>query len=75
MGGKFTDTHPQFTVFVQGSFAPNVDGEIEFFEAGTTGVSNRKDTYADEDLTIVNPNPMPLDGFGRSVNPIFLDGS
>lgn len=75
MAGKFTDTHPQFTVFVQGSFAPNVDGEIEFFEEGTTGLSNRKDTYADEDLTIVNPNPMPLDGFGRSINPIFLDGS
>lgn len=77
MAGKYTDTHPQFTVFepTTGSFAPAADGEIEFFEVGTTGSGNRKDTFSDPDLTVVNPNPIDLDGFGRSINPIFLDGT
>lgn len=75
MAGKYTDTHPQFTVFVNGSFAPAADGEVEFFTVGNTGIGNRKDTYSDPALTIPNPNPVPLDGFGRSINPIFLLGS
>jgi hypothetical protein len=75
MVDKFVDTHPQFTIVKNGSFAPNADGEIEFFTVGNTGDSNRKNTFSDPDLTIPNPNPVPLDGNGRSVNPIFLDGS
>jgi len=75
MGGKYTDTHPQFTIFVNGVFSPAADGEVEFFTVGNTGAGNRKDTFSDPDLTVVNPNPMPLDSFGRSINDIFLEGT
>jgi len=76
MAGKFTDTHPQFTTFDStGGFAPNAGGEIEFFDVGTTGAGNRKDTFSDPALTIVNPNPLDLDGEGRTINPVFLDGT
>jgi len=72
---KYVDTHPQFTVVKNGSFAPNADGQVEFFEVGLTGDVNRRDTYSDAALTTVNPNPMTLDGNGRTVNPVFLSGN
>jgi len=77
MTARYTDQHPQFTVFDadSGNFAPNADGEVEFFTVGNTGVANRKDTYSDPALTTPNPNPVPLDDFGRSIVPIFLKGS
>ena len=81
MATKFVDTHPQFTVYVNGSFAPAADGEIEFFNVGTTGAANRRDTYnvpspSDPvDPSEINPNPVPLDGYGRSTVPIFLVGT
>jgi hypothetical protein len=75
MATRYTDQHPQFTVFVNGVFSPAADGEVEFFTVGNTGAGNRKDTFSDPDLTVVNPNPMPLDSFGRSINPIFLEGT
>jgi len=75
------DKHPQFTVYVNGSFAPAADGEIEFFDVGTTGDANRRYTYnvpnpSDPvDPSEINNNPVPLDGYGRSTVPIFLVGT
>lgn len=81
MASNFVNTHPQFTVVTNGSFAPASDGEIEFFTVGNTGAGNRKDTYnvpnpsTPADPSEINPNPVPLDGYGRSTVPIFLQGS
>lgn len=72
MAGRYTDQHPQF---LDDNGDPLADGSIEFFTVGNTGPSNRKETFSDVDLTVPNDNPIPLDGSGRSVNPIFLDGS
>jgi len=81
MASNFVNTHPQFTVLTNGSFAPASDGEIEFFTVGNTGAGNRKDTYnvpnpsTPPDASEKNPNPVPLDDYGRSTVPIFLQGS
>jgi len=72
MAGRYTDQHPQFS---DSNGVPLADGEIEFFIVGTTGVGNRKNTFSDVGLTTPNPNPISLDGSGRSINPIFLDGT
>lgn len=71
MSGLYTDLHPQF--LVNGSPASN--GSVEFFNVGTTGTSNRRDTFSDPELTILNSNPVNLDENGRSVSPIFLSGT
>lgn len=76
MTGRYTDQHPQFTVFTStGGFAPNAGGSVEYFTVGNTGDANRKDTFSDIDLTIVNANPLALDGNGRTVTAVFLNGS
>ena len=72
MTGRYTDQHPQFS---DSNGVPLAGGQIEYFTVGNTGVGNRKDTYSDPDLSVANPNPISLDGSGRSVNAIFLDGS
>jgi parallel beta-helix repeat protein len=68
---RYIDSHPQF---FDDNGNPLSNGSIEFFDPGTTGTSNRKDTYSDKDLTIPNPNPIALDDAGRTVNPVWLDG-
>ncbi len=72
MAGRYTDQHPQFS---DSNGVPLAGGQIEFFIVGTTGVGNRKNTFSDVTLATPNPNPIDLDGNGRSINPIFLDGS
>ena len=72
MTGRYTDQHPQFS---DSNGVPLAGGEIEFFTVGNTGAGNRKNTFSDSALTTPNPNPISLDGSGRSVNAIFLDGS
>ena len=72
MAGRYTDQHPQFS---DSNGVPLADGQVEFFTVGNTGDGNRKDTYSDPELTTPNTNPALLDGSGRSVSPIFLDGS
>ena len=81
MATRYTDQHPQFTVFVNGVFSPASDGEVEFFTVGNTGESNRKNTFntpnpSTPPLTSeINQNPVPLDGEGRTTVPVFLEGT
>jgi hypothetical protein len=46
-------------------------GFLQFYDIGTT---TPKDTWSDADLTVLNTNPIELDGFGRSPVNIFGDG-
>ncbi len=50
---------------------PLLDGKIFFYESGTT---TPKDTFADVNLSIANPNPVLLTGSGRQPN-IFFNGT
>ena len=50
---------------------PLVSGKIFFFEPGT---NTAKDTFADVNLSIKNPNPLILSGSGRQGN-VFFNGS
>jgi hypothetical protein len=50
---------------------PLVSGKIFFYESGTT---TPKDTFADINLSIVNPNPVVLTAAGRQPN-IFFNGA
>jgi hypothetical protein len=81
MATRYTDQHPQFTVFVNGVFSPASDGEVEFFTVGNTGESNRKNTFntpnpSTPPLTSeINQNPVPLDGEGKTTVPVFLEGT
>ncbi len=81
MATSFVNTNPQFTINTGGNFAPNAGGEVEFFAVGTTGPSNRKDTYntptpdATPTTAQINPNPVPLDSYGRFSVDVYLDGS
>ena len=43
-------------------------GKLEFFESGT---STQKDTFVDAGLTTANPNPLILDGAGRTPSCFF----
>ena len=69
---SYTNLNPQY---FDDNGDPLAEGSIEFFEPGTTGNSNRKDTYSDVDLTAENPNPVPLDSNGRPSFRIYLDGT
>lgn len=46
-------------------------GFLFFYEKGTT---NPKDTWSDPGVSVLNENPVPLDGAGRANTHIFLDG-
>lgn len=50
---------------------PLISGKLYFYETGTTAPKN---TYADESLSIVNPNPVILTAAGRQPN-IFFNGT
>lgn len=52
--------------------SPLVNGQIDFFESGSSSV--RKTTYADSGETIPNPNPLILNGDGRVPN-VFGSGT
>ena len=54
--------------------APLSGGEIFFYVKGAVGSETLKDTWADEALTVLNENPVPLDSAGRTETPIWLDG-
>ncbi|MFQ5540551.1 MAG: hypothetical protein ACE5FB_09105 [Candidatus Binatia bacterium] len=42
-------------------------GEVSFFEPGTVGTTRTpKDTWADQDQTILNNNPLALDNTGQA---------
>lgn len=70
MARRYTDQHPKF--FVNG--APASNGSIEYFNVGTTGASNRRNTFSDSLLTVINPNPIDLDENGRTKFSVFLRG-
>lgn len=46
-------------------------GSLTFYERGT---ATEKDTWNSPEQTVLNDNPITLDGSGRSPVPIFLDG-
>lgn len=48
-----------------------VNGTLTFYDIGTT---NKRDTWSDADLTVLNTNPVLLDSAGRPAVNIFLDG-
>lgn len=54
--------------------APLSGGEIFFYVKGAVGSETLKNTWADEALTVLNENPVPLDSAGRTETPIWLDG-
>lgn len=51
--------------------SPLRQGNLFFYDIGTT---TPKNTWSDDGLTILNPNPIELDGGGRASVNIFLDG-
>lgn len=52
----------QFNQYFLNDGTVNAGGSITFYE---TDLTTLKNTYSDEALTTVNPNPVPLDGSGR----------
>ena len=46
-------------------------GSLQFYDKGTT---TPRDTWSDEAMTVLNPNPVPLDAAGRAEFAIWLDG-
>lgn len=66
---NFYDPAPVFQNML--GIEPRVNGELQFYEIGTT---TPKSTWSDPDLTILNANPVILDGSGRATTNIFLDG-
>jgi len=69
MANRFVNPVPQFT---DSAGNPLLDAELNFYTDET--LTTRKDTFADANETIVNPNPLPLDGDGRTPN-VFYDGT
>lgn len=51
---------------------PCAGGSLSFYDKGTTTPRN---TWSDSGLTILNPNPVPLDSSGRANMNIWLDGA
>lgn len=51
---------------------PAAGGTLQFYDLGTT---TPRPTWSDPDLTILNSNPVVLDGAGRANTAIFMDGS
>lgn len=50
---------------------PIAGGSITFYDKGTTALKN---TWSDEELTTLNPNPVDLDAGGRVDTQVWLDG-
>ncbi|RQS88078.1 hypothetical protein [Burkholderia seminalis] len=51
------------TQFIDSNGRPLVGGKVYFYEPNT---ETKKDTYTDSTATIVNANPVPLDGAGQA---------
>jgi len=66
---RFYDPAPVF--FNMLGLEPRFNGKLQFYAIGTT---TPKNTWSDENLTILNTNPVILDGSGRASTDIFLDG-
>lgn len=56
--------------YFDGAGDPLISGKMHYFESGT---DTEKDTFADVNLLIMNPNPVILTGDGRLPN-VFFDG-
>ncbi len=69
MANRFVNPVPQQS---NSAGNPLLDAEYNFYTDGT--LTTRKDTFADANETILNANPLPLDGDGRTPN-IFYDGT
>lgn len=71
MANRFPNPVPQFS---DSAGNPLLDGELNFFTDET--LTTRKDTFADANETpaLVNANPLPLDGDGRTPN-VFYSGT
>lgn len=69
MANRFVNPVPQFT---DSAGNPLLDAELNFYTDET--LTTRKDTFADANEDIANPNPLPLDGDGRTPN-VFYAGT
>lgn len=69
MSYRLTDPAPVLLNLLGTARAAN--GSLTFYEKGTT---TPKDTWSDQDLTVLNDNPVPLDSSGRAETEIWLDG-
>lgn len=57
---------PAFAQYFDGNGAPLAGGKLYFYENKSSSVE--QDTFRDPELTIVNTNPLILDGEGRASN-------
>jgi|SRR5688572_24292106 len=69
-GYRFYNPAPVFLDLL--GLAPLAGGSLTFYELGTT---TAKDTWSDSGLTILNPNPVPLDSAGRPSVNVWCDGA
>jgi hypothetical protein len=69
MSYRLTDPNPVYISLLGTENA--ADGALTFYDRGTT---TPKNTYADENLTTPNANPVELDSAGRADTEIWLDG-
>lgn len=53
------------------SLEPLAGGSITFYAKGTTDL---QDTWSNDELTVLNPNPVDLDSSGRCNTQVWLDG-
>lgn len=49
----------------------NAGGSLSFYE---TDLTTPKDTWSNEGLSVLNPNPLPLDAGGIAENDVWMDG-
>lgn len=61
----------QFVQFFLNDGSVNAGGSVTFYE---TDLTTLKDTYSDPELTVLNPNPVPLDADGRLSNDVWGSG-
>jgi hypothetical protein len=69
MSYRFTDPQPVFFNLLGTESAAG--GSLQFYDYQTT---TPKATYSDRELTIENPNPVPLNAAGRLSVQVWLDG-
>lgn len=61
----------QFVQFFLDDGTVNAGGSVTFYE---TDLTTLKNTYSDPGLTVLNPNPLPLDAAGRPANDCWGSG-
>lgn len=67
----YTFVNPAPVLFDLTGTDPISGGSITFYDKGTTDL---RDTWSDEDLTVLNPNPVDLDSAGRINTEVWMDG-